>query len=123
MRIGIEFQREKVNLIKNVIAFNLSFVLIYASLNCVTTIQSVIIEDGTLAIVTQITRFVVQLIGSFVLPQVCYEKYGSKWTLALSELLAFIYLAAQIFPKWSVFIPCNSILLSHIKFLLLLFLK
>ena len=97
---------KKTSIYLNFIGFNVAFSLIFTAVNCVASIQSVLISDPGLGTTTQITIFGVQLLTSFVFPQVIAETLGFKWSFVLGEVLFLIYIAFQAFPRWFTLIPC-----------------
>jgi hypothetical protein len=99
---------QKQAIIKNFIAINLSFLLLFAAVNSTANIQPVLNQDGNLGTISQMVLFSVQVLTSIVLPQLIIEFLGFKIGLILSELLQLPYIAIQIYPKSFTLIPSSS---------------
>lgn len=106
--------KERSTIIKNFVAINVSFVLLFAAVNCAASFQPILNQDGNLGTISQSITYAVQIVTSLVLPQVICELIGFKYALVLGELLHFTYISIQIYPKWFTLIPStlfyNSIL-------------
>jgi hypothetical protein len=106
----------KAYLIKNFIAINVSFVLVYSAVNCVASIQSIVNQDENLGTTSQSVNFAFNILTSLVLPQIIRELFGFKLGLALGQFLALTYVVVQIYPTWLTLIPsmycCFPIYLS-----------
>jgi hypothetical protein len=94
-------------IIKNFIAINVSFLLIFAAVNSTASIQPVLNQDGNLGTTSQMIIFCVQMLTSLVFPQLIIETLGFKIGLVLSEFLQLTYIAVQIYPKSFTLIPSS----------------
>ena len=91
---------EKSQIIKNFLAFNVSFVLLFASINSTASVQPILNQDGNLGIISQMIVYGVQVLTSLVFPQIVCDLIGYKFALALSEVFQLTYICMQIFPTW-----------------------
>ena len=98
---------DKQKIIKNFVAINVSFVLVFSAVNCTNSIQPIINRNQSLGTISQSIIYAVQILTSLVLPQVICEIIGFKFALALGELLHLTYILAQISPSWYTFIPTS----------------
>jgi hypothetical protein len=94
-------------ILKNFVAINVSFVLLFSAINCVNSIQPVINRVDSLGVISQSVIYAVQIVTSLVLPQVICELVGFKFTLMLGEILHLTYVIAQIEPSWFSFMPTS----------------
>ena len=85
---------------KNFIAFNFSFLLIFAAFDDIAMIASVLNQSESLGNGSQSILYITQFLTAFVWPQVFIEIIGFKFTLVISEICYFIFFAANAFPKW-----------------------
>jgi hypothetical protein len=96
---------QKGYIIKNFIAINVSFVLLYSASNCVTSIQSIINQDEGLGTASQSVNFAANILTALVFPQLIRDLLGFKLALTFGEFLALTYVIVQIYPTWLTFIP------------------
>lgn len=101
--------KEKPTVIKNFIAINVAFVLLFAAVNCAASFQPILNTDGNIGTISQSVTYGVQIITCIVLPQVLCELVGFKYGLILGEILHTTYISIQIYPKWFTLIPSNLI--------------
>ena len=85
---------------KNFVAFNISFILIFAAFDDIAMIASVLNQNQSLGNGSQAILYVAQFLTAFVWPQVFIEIIGFKFTLMLAEICYFIFFAANAFPQW-----------------------
>ncbi len=104
----------KKTIIKNLLAFILSFLLISCTLSSVTNIQSVLNKDDGLGLASQITMFCTNLLFCLVLPQLLVEFLGYKWSTVIAEFGILIYVGAMAYPKWSTLLPSRIYLIYNI---------
>jgi hypothetical protein len=95
-------------IIKNFLAINVAFVLLYSAANCVTSIQSIINQDEGLGTTSQSINSAVNILTALVIPQLIRDLLGFKLALTLGEFLALTYVIVQIYPSWFTFIPSES---------------
>jgi hypothetical protein len=98
---------KKWTIIKNYIAINLSFVLLFAAINSTGSIQPIINQDQNLGTTGQIVSFSVQMLTCLVLPQVVIELVGFKMALVIGEVLETTYIIIQIHLRWWTLIPAS----------------
>ena len=98
---------KKWTVLKNYVAFNVSFIFLYAAVTCVASIESIINPDQNLGQTGQISLHVVETVTCLVLPQLIIEQIGFKYTLMLSQLLQSFYIAVQIHFRSYTIIPGN----------------
>ena len=98
---------QKQIIIKNFLAINVSFLLLYAAVNSTASIQPVLNQDGNLGTISQMVSFGVQIFSSLVLPQLIIEAIGFKFGLALAEFLQLTYIGIQLYPKAYTLIPSS----------------
>ncbi len=84
-------------IIKNYLAVNVAFVLVFSSKNSVNSLQPLIHQDKNLGNIGQLVSFCVNIATSIVLPQVLIEMIGFKFTLALGVFLTTTFVIVQIF--------------------------
>ena len=102
----------KNRIFKNLIAINVSFLLVFSALNNVLSIQSVLNKEDDLGTVGQLTLFVAQLLTCLVIPQLLTEWLGYKKTLAFAQLTYAIYVASNFYPKLYTIIPSKILILK-----------
>lgn len=100
---------EKQKIIKNFVAFNLSFVLIFASFDDIAMIASVLNQDGRLGNVSQAVLYVFQFLTALVWPQVFIDIIGFKFSLAIAECGFLIFFIANAFPSWYTLMPTSAL--------------
>jgi hypothetical protein len=100
---------EKQKIIKNFVAFNLSFVLIFASFDDIAMIASVLNQDGRLGNVSQAVLYVFQFLSALVWPQVFIEIIGFKFSLAIAECGFLLFFIANAFPSWFTLMPTSAL--------------
>ena len=96
---------EKGRLYKNFIAYNLATILVFASYDTVASISSVLNQNESLGSTSQSIVYITQFFTALVLPQICIETIGFKYTLALSQLFHFFFFIANFYPTWTTLIP------------------
>ncbi|RMZ96116.1 UNC93 [Brachionus plicatilis] len=96
---------EKQTVYKNFIAFNICFILIFASFDVIAMISSVLNQDGSLGNGSQAIVYLVQFLTGLVWPQVIIELIGFKFTLMLAQTCYLVFFIANTFPAWSTLIP------------------
>ncbi|CAF0872277.1 unnamed protein product [Brachionus calyciflorus] len=96
---------EKQKIYKNFIAFNVCFILIFASFDVVAMIASVLNQDGSLGNGSQAIIYATQFFTGLVWPQVIIELIGFKFTLMLAETCYLLFLIANTFPSWGTLVP------------------
>jgi hypothetical protein len=104
--LGFKLSKRQ-TILKNFVAINVSFVLLFSAINCVNSIQPIINRVDSLGVISQSVIYAVQIVTSLVLPQVICELIGFKFTLMLGEVLHLTYVLAQIEPTWASFIPTS----------------
>jgi len=77
---------ERSQIIKNFLAFNVSFVLLFASLNSSASIQSILNQEGNLGLISQMIVYGVQVLTSLVFPQIVCD----MWLHVLCEFLEVV---------------------------------
>jgi hypothetical protein len=92
-------------IIKNLVAINVSFVLLYSAVNCVTSIQSIVNQDESLGTTSQSVYSAASVLTALVFPQFIRVLFGFKLALAIGEFLSLTYVIVQIYPSWFTFIP------------------
>ena len=85
---------------KNFIAFNLSFILIFAAFDDIAMISSVLNQSESLGNGSQAILYITQFLTAFVWPQVFIEIIGFKFTMILAEICYLIFFAANAYPRW-----------------------
>lgn len=90
---------DKQKIYKNFFALNVSFFLLFACLNSIAGLQSVLHQDKNLGVTSLIVVYVVQLISSLVIPQVISDLIGYKWSIIASQIGYTIYLACNMSPS------------------------
>ena len=115
---------EKNKIIKNLLAVDISFMLILAAINCVSVIQPVLNQDGGLGLASQSVNFGTAIIGSIVIPSIVCKIFGFKWGMFIGECLILTYVAFQALPKWEtlipscfLFLPKNKIFINYLNYL------
>jgi hypothetical protein len=101
-------QQKTRKIIKNFVAINVSFVLLFSAVNCTNSIQPIINQDGNLGTISQSVIYAVQILTSIVLPQVICELIGFKFALTVGEICLMSYILVQIYPSWYTFMPGKS---------------
>lgn len=96
---------EKGRLYKNFIAYNLATILVFASYDTVASISSVFNQDESLGTTSQSIVYITQFFTALVLPQICIETIGFKFTLVLSQLFHFFFFIANFYPTWATLVP------------------
>jgi hypothetical protein len=96
---------EKSKIIKNLLAFNVAFVLLFASINSSASIQPILNQDGNLGISSQMIVYGVQVLTSLVFPQIVCDFIGYKFAMVLSEVFQLTYICMQIYPTWATLTP------------------
>ena len=99
---------KKAIIIKNLIAINASFLFIFASLNSVASVQTVLNQKENLGVTSQVVIFAVNTLTCLVFPSIVVEIIGFKWTMALAELFFFCYIGFQALPEWYTLMPGSS---------------
>jgi len=105
----------RVNIIKNLIAINASFLFIFASINSVASIQPVLNQQENLGVTSQVVIFAVQTVTCLVFPSLVLEIFGFKWTMALAELFFLSYIGFQALPEWYTLMPSKNIKIFTVK--------
>ncbi len=105
----------RVNIIKNLIAINASFLFIFASINSVASIQPVLNQQENLGVTSQVVIFAVQTVTCLVFPSLVLEIFGFKWTMAIAELFFLSYIGFQALPEWYTLMPSKNITIFTVK--------
>ena len=92
-------------ILKNFLVLNVAFVLLYAAVNCIGSLQSVVNQNASLGTTSQSVNFAVNLLTCLVIPQVFIELMGFKLALALGQFLNMTWIIVQIYPDWITFMP------------------
>ena len=98
---------KKQTIIKNFMAINISFLLLFAAFDSTSSVQPVLNQTASLGISSQMTVFGVQILTSLVIPNLITDAIGYKFGLALSEALLLCYVVVQLYPTWFTLIPGN----------------
>ena len=96
---------EKARLFKNFVSYNISFVLIYACIDSIASISTVLNQDGNLGTASQAVIYSVQFLTALVFPQVLIETFGFKISLVMAEVCFLLFIGANAYPRWSTMIP------------------
>jgi hypothetical protein len=99
--------QNKKKIIKNLIGFYLSFMLIFASSSAIISIQSVLYSEGNLGIYSQLTVFSFQIPIAIILPTIFIDTFGHKNTMLIVELGFTAYVASNFYPRLKLFISLN----------------
>lgn len=95
----------KSRVLKNIGAIVFSFELLYASYNCIFSIQSIVNQSESLGTTSQSIVSGVNIVSSLVLPQLVCELIGFKYALCVGEFLIMCYVVVQIYPSWFTLVP------------------
>lgn len=98
---------ETQKIFKNFIAFNISFLLLFAAFDDVAMISSVLNQDESLGNGSQAILYITQFLTAFVWPQVLIEIIGFKFTMVLSQICYFLFFAANAWPRWYTLGPAS----------------
>ena len=85
---------------KNFIAFNISFLLLFAAFDDIAMIASVLNQNESLGNGSQAILYVTQFLTAFVWPQVFIEIIGFKFTMIVSQVCYLLFFAANAWPRW-----------------------
>jgi hypothetical protein len=98
----------KPRVIKNLLALNTSFLLVFAAANGITSVQTILNSDGNLGIISQIIMFCVQIPLSLSFPTIIIEQIGFKYTMVVAEIGYTTYIATNAYPRYYTIIPSKS---------------
>ncbi len=87
-------------IIKNLLVFYLSFLLIFAASNGVISVQSVLSPEANIGFYSQISIYSIQIPLSIIFPSIVIQLLGFKKSMLLGELGFTIYIAANAYPQW-----------------------
>ena len=96
---------ETQKVIKNMMAFNVSFMLMYSAINALISVQSVLNQDAGLGIKSLSLIYTTQIICCLVFPQLIVELIGFKWSLVFCQLLSAVYVTANAIPMLYTLLP------------------
>jgi hypothetical protein len=96
---------EKQKLFKNFFAYNLSFVLIFASFDAICATVGVLKKSECMGTITQTVLHSSNLLSSLVLPQILTTTLGFKWSLAMAEVFYLLYFASNVTFTYWILIP------------------
>ena len=91
-------------IIKNLLVFYLSFILIFAASNGVISVQSVLSPEANIGFYSQISIYSVQIPLSIIFPSILIQFIGFKKTMVIGEIGFTIYIAANAYPQLIIFI-------------------
>jgi hypothetical protein len=86
-------------IIKNLLVFYLSFLLIFAASNGVISVQSVLSPEANIGFYSQISIYSIQIPLSIIFPSIVIQLLGFKKSMLLGELGFTIYIAANAYPQ------------------------
>jgi hypothetical protein len=86
-------------IIKNLLVFYLSFLLIFAASNGVISVQSVLSPEANIGFYSQISIYSIQIPLSIIFPSIVIQLLGFKKSMVLGELGFTIYIAANAYPQ------------------------
>jgi hypothetical protein len=86
-------------IIKNLLVFYLSFLLIFAASNGVISVQSVLSPEANIGFYSQISIYSIQIPLSIIFPSIVIQLLGFKISMVLGELGFTIYIAANAYPQ------------------------
>ena len=91
-------------IIKNLLVFYLSFILIFTASNGVISVQSVLSPEANIGFYSQISIYSVQIPLSIIFPSILIQFIGFKKTMVIGEIGFTIYIAANAYPQLIIFI-------------------
>ena len=100
-------------IVKNFLAINIAFVLVFSSKNSINSLQPLIHQEKNLGNIGQLVSFCVNIATSLVLPQVLIELIGFKFTLALGVFLTSTFVIVQIFLNMTSLMIVRSFFRLH----------
>ena len=92
------------SLIKNLVAFYISYMMIFAASNGIISIQSVLSPEANIGFYSQISIYSVQIPLSIIFPSILIQFIGFKKTMVIGEIGFTIYIAANAYPQLIIFI-------------------
>lgn len=87
-------------IIKNLLVFYLSFLLIFAASNGVISVQSVLSPEANIGFYSQISIYSIQIPLSIIFPSIIIQILGFKITMIIGEIGFTTYIVANAYPKW-----------------------
>jgi hypothetical protein len=106
---------EKNQILKNLIAFSISYFLMVSARSSILSIQNVLSHDEKLGITSQMILFAAQVSCSIVIPILILKSIGFKWCLIITETSYIIFIVANMIPSYYTLIPglYNTMTLRH----------
>lgn len=98
---------DKKRIIKNLIAINIAYVLLFSSVNSTASVQPILNQNENLGVTSQMVSFITEIITTLVLPLIICETFGFKYGLMLGQACHLCYVSSQLYPVWSTLIPSN----------------
>jgi hypothetical protein len=98
---------DKQRIIKNLIAINVAYVLLFASVNSTASVQPILNQDENLGVTSQMVSFISEIITTLVIPLIICETIGFKYGLMLGQTCHLCYVCSQLYPVWTTLIPSN----------------
>jgi hypothetical protein len=96
---------DKSLVIKNLIAFTISFILLNIPAAGITSIQSVLNPASGLGIASQLVMFCTQILTCIIVPQLFKELFGYSKSIIIACLLVSCYIALNMYPRWYTLMP------------------
>jgi hypothetical protein len=86
-------------IIKNLLVFYLSFLLIFAASNGVISVQSVLSPEANIGFYSQISIYSIQIPLSIIFPSIIIQILGFKITMIIGEIGFTTYIVANAYPE------------------------
>lgn len=105
----IVVEYSKTSLIRSFIFISLSWLLLFTAYFSLVSLQSSINSDANLGTLSLSSTYIGLIIGSTFVPKLLHHFFSLKWSIVFSQIAYFIYILANIYPRWITLLPGNFI--------------
>lgn len=95
--------KSKRKILKNLIILGLAWTFQFTAYQSMANLQSSL--NVSLGTATLSSIYVALILSCLLVPSLIINKIGLKWTIVCSQICYLLFIAANIYPKWYIFVP------------------
>ncbi len=100
----------KRKILRNLFIISLSWTFLFTAFQSMANLQSSLNSDSGIGTTSLSTIYITLVISCLFLPTIMIKKFGLKNTIIFSQSTYLLYIAANIYPKWFILLPCAVLL-------------
>jgi hypothetical protein len=107
----------KLQIMKNLFVIGTAWMFQFTAYQSMANLQSSLNSDEGLGTASLSSIYASIIISCLFLPPLMIKNIGLKWSIVISQVTYLLFIAANMYPKWWLLIPCNffSRLVFHLE--------